>query len=1063
MSNPAYRSLTGQRPRPGEQNADGQVSPRTFCKNAAMRVEILGGVAVDGRAVGGARLARLLAVLVASRNRPVSVDVLEEAVWDGEPQSKTSVHTAISRLRMRLDNDAIERVGTAYLLRLERAACDADLFEAFVESARHGVAIEALAMVDTAFALWRGRPFGEHGDIDFLSVEMARLSELHALAHVRRLEALVELGRFEDAVVAAESPLQQHPFHEGIQALRLRGLAGAGRRVEAVRAAHQHRQFLLEETGLGPSAEIVELELTLLEDPVPAPALVVATSIPDVPIAAHPSVGTIVAGARRLERSALLSALGDAIEGQCVFCLIEGEPGSGKTTMVDELRDEARRLGARAVTGAALPGMRMPLQIWRGITTMSPEQNGVDSAVTRNRLISGVVEALQADDRPLVVMLEDLHWADDLSLDALAAVCLEVVGTPRPLLVVATTRPDRSTVSSSALARLRRVGTTRRIALGALDSADVEYVLRAAIGERPSRQLVAQIEESTGGNPLLIRVTAQSLLAKNALRPSPDGLVASGAVAAALPSDVQAPYREAIERLGASAQDVLKTLALLGDRVELTLLASVVGQPLTDLLLSLGEAEECGLATVVGDRGQFDHDLARRAVVAMLSGGERQVRHARIAESLRRHVGTNSDVSDEHVELIATQFENAGVLTDTPSITEWSGRAAEVAARATLWPEAARHLRAMRGRVDLPGLDLRLGHMQFMSLDPIGRESFRRALDAAKTLGDVDGWTAAVSGLYRQSVNLRLGVDDARKEMLAALDGPPGNERTRRISLLALLAEFAGETKDPQGARWQAEALDALHPGDDQSIRGPVLFGAGVVHLWGLQLDEAERAFGECTAIGSGDLSDSSAIRMAQVHLLRADGERALEAVNTNVEQRLRGMRYWSELGLLLATQGSARALGGDGREAARLSEDAVRWSNLGGHPGGALFAQSLLYFIRWRWPKVSGPGSSRGVEGLGTTARLVALVDADTWTLPPADHLAAHTAIDEYVRHPELPNFGSLAALWRIAILAVAVGDSPSKREISSRLAQAERHGVVTVPAIPLRAQELRSMLAVR
>ena len=1063
MSGAAYRSLTGLFGRSGGQRTYGQVLRCLFCNTAAMRVEILGGVAIDGRAVGGARLARLLAVLAATRNRPVSVDVLEEAVWGGEPQSKTSVHTAISRLRTRLGNDAVERVGTAYLLRLDGTACDADVFESCVESARHGSAGHALTMLDDAFALWRGRPFGDHGDSEFLTAEMARLSELHALAHVRRLEALVELGRFDDAVVAAESPLQQHPFHEGIQALRLRALAGSGRRVEAVRAAHHHRQFLLEETGLGPSSEIIELERALLDDPVAGPALSAssfvreATLVPPMPVGLN--VRPVIEGARRTERSALHSLLSEALQGVCVFCLVEGEPGSGKTTIVEELRDEARRVGARAVTGAALAGVRLPLQIWRAVTTVLPDQLTGDGATTRNELISGVVDALRSDDRPLVVILEDLHWADDLSLDALAAVCLEVVGTARPLLVVATTRPDRSPGSSAALARLRRVGSTRRIVLGPLDTADVEYVLRAAVGERPSRQLVGQIEASTGGNPLLIRVTAQSLLAKKALHVSADGLVASGVVAASLPGDVQAPYREAIERLGASTQDVLKTLALLGDRVELALLAAVVGLPIADVLLGLGEAEEGGLATVVGERAQFDHDLARRAVMAVLTGGERQVRHARIAESLRRHTTTNSDVTDEHIELIATQFENAGVLTDTPSITEWSARAGEVAARSTLWPEAARHLRAVRSRVDLPGLDLRLGYLQFMSLDPMGRESFGRALEAAKNSGDVDSWTAAVLGLYRQSVNLGIGVESARVEMLAALDGAPGAERTRRLAILAQLAEFAGETKDQDGSRWRTEALCLLRTDDDPGIRRSVLFGAGLVHLWELDLDTSERMFVECAIVGPENLLGPSETRLAHIYLLRGDGARALEMLSEHLEMQLRGLRYWSELGLLLATKASAHALLGNGAAARQLAEDATRWSELGGSAGWGLFGRSLLHFTRWMWPTASAESSDPS-DDLGALAGLMALVDPRTWTMLPSAHSAARAVLENHRGRQEIPNFGSLGTLWRSAILAIAVGDASLRQSLRASIVELGSRGVVAAPAVPLRADELCRLL---
>ncbi len=208
---------------------------------------------MDGSHVARPQSARLLALLLANANRPVPADLIEDALWDGEPADQGSLYTAISRLRSALPVGALTRGGSSYLLGVDPADYDVSQFEALLRAAAGSATEASLAIVAQAIALWRGRPFGAVADLGALASEVARLTDLHAAAHERHLELLLALGRGSDAASAAEAPLIDHPFHEGLRLLHARALSDCGRRVDALRTLNEFRRFLRDETGLDPS------------------------------------------------------------------------------------------------------------------------------------------------------------------------------------------------------------------------------------------------------------------------------------------------------------------------------------------------------------------------------------------------------------------------------------------------------------------------------------------------------------------------------------------------------------------------------------------------------------------------------------------------------------------------------------------------------------------------------------------------------------------------------------------------------------------------------------------
>ena len=119
-------------------------------------------------------------------------------------------------------------------------------------------------LLEEALGLWRGPAYAEFADADFARAEAVRLEELRASAAVARLDALLDVGRPDDAAAEAVRLIEADPYRESVWERRMRALHAAGRTVEAVRVFREYRTLLGDETGLEPSADLAALERALL-------------------------------------------------------------------------------------------------------------------------------------------------------------------------------------------------------------------------------------------------------------------------------------------------------------------------------------------------------------------------------------------------------------------------------------------------------------------------------------------------------------------------------------------------------------------------------------------------------------------------------------------------------------------------------------------------------------------------------------------------------------------------------------------------------------------------------
>ena len=237
-----------------------------------MQIHLLGQVeAVDGRAValGGPTQRRLLAVLALRRNEVVSVARLAEAVWaerETPDSADHNVRTYVHRLRVALDGhgERIETIGAGYRMRLDSDEVDIGRFDRLAGTAMRlaetGELVDALDHIEEAERLWRGAPLEEFEHEAWAVPEVVRLTKLRVELRTQRARVLLELGRPSDAVAALTPVIREEPTGERPRALLMRALYESGQQVEALRAFRDFRRWLIDEVGVSPSDELVELD-----------------------------------------------------------------------------------------------------------------------------------------------------------------------------------------------------------------------------------------------------------------------------------------------------------------------------------------------------------------------------------------------------------------------------------------------------------------------------------------------------------------------------------------------------------------------------------------------------------------------------------------------------------------------------------------------------------------------------------------------------------------------------------------------------------------------------------
>lgn len=238
--------------------------------DASVGVLLLGPPQIDGGGVLAPRDRVVLATLAVRRRNVVSADQIAEAIWgDRRPSSwSKQVQICIGRLRKVLGVASIETVAGGYLLRLGGDDVDLDRFEQLVTKARvqaaTGGSHRASATFATALGLWRGPPFDDLDGWEPARSEVARLEELRRSVEEELLDARLAAGEHRDVSVTAEALVAAEPLRERRWAILAVAQYRCGRQADALRSLARARRLLVDELGVDPGSELVQLEAAIL-------------------------------------------------------------------------------------------------------------------------------------------------------------------------------------------------------------------------------------------------------------------------------------------------------------------------------------------------------------------------------------------------------------------------------------------------------------------------------------------------------------------------------------------------------------------------------------------------------------------------------------------------------------------------------------------------------------------------------------------------------------------------------------------------------------------------------
>jgi DNA-binding CsgD family transcriptional regulator len=344
----------------------------------------------------------------------------------------------------------------------------------------------------------------------------------------------------------------------------------------------------------------------------------------------------------------LADLLEDARRGTGGIAFIEGEPGIGKTRLLHEVVAQARGrgfevlegsaeelwserafaplIGALALDTSSPDGARRPLaQI-----VNTPAGQDVGEAGLRFRVVDAMVELLEGWSRrsPVLLALDDLHWADPSTVLALDAMARSL----RDLRFVMVTT-FRLSPSPSHLQRLIDDGVARgalHIQLGPLDDEAVAALVAQAAGAPPGPGLVRALA-GAGGNPLFVTELVAALLQEGAIH-EVDGLVEADK--APLPPSLQLVILRQLASLSGHVLDVLKIASVLGERFSMRDLCAVLDRKASDLMTVLSPALSAKVLVEADDRLAFRHELVREALYQDLPVATRTALHQEIGEAL---------------------------------------------------------------------------------------------------------------------------------------------------------------------------------------------------------------------------------------------------------------------------------------------------------------------------------------------------------------------------------------------------------------------------------------------
>ncbi|MDN5895019.1 MAG: AAA family ATPase [Nocardioides sp.] len=838
-----------------------------------LRIFLLGPVEarVEDRLLRVTSRSQLMLVtrLALAAGRPVHVDQLVQDLWEGEPPGDAAhaLQAHVSRLRAVLPA-VVEHVHGGYRFVREGVELDTDRFHALTESGRAHLAAgrpeDAAADLRQALGLWRGPALAGLAESPALRPAAVRLEELRGSVLSDRIDADLASGGHQAVVGELEELIANDSVNERTWHQLITALARSGRKGDALAAYRRARTSFVDELGVEPGEDLHTLHQDVLEerittvqppDQLARPAVVPTPSAP--PAAVTRRMTTEFSG-RDDELAMLDRAWLDRHPGPR-FVALTGEPGIGKTRLAAEFAVQRSAEGARVLFGRCDQFLSVPYQpfteilrgdvaalrtehpeSWRDVmgarlgpfashlaqilpelSTVLPDsqtpRQSPDPDTERYRLFEAVAGWLAAASsrQPLVLLLDDLQWADQPSLLLLQ----HLLRSSDPIrgLVLATYR-DRELADTDPGRQmldevLRTSETVSPLPLSGLAPDAVQDLLRAELRSggaetTPSDAFSRWVETTAGGNPLFVLE-----LARQATDPDHEA-----AAHPRLPQGVRHVIDLRLRRLPKGMRDVLACAAVVGREFDTRVVQVATGMDdatMDDLLRTADDSRLIESRPDAGLRYLFSHDVVRTVLYDALGPLRRAGLHRRVAEAIEQlHV---SDL-DEHYNELAHHYAEAAVLGPTDEAVQYLLLAGRAAADQRAPSVSVRHYRAA---LDLAGgqlepeqrcdLLIALGIAERDAGQACYRETLLAAATQAHSLKDGGRRLAAAAventrGWYSSAVEPDV-------ERLTVLEAALGSrDATDPATLSSLLSNWAIEAvRDPslrlESVRRSTEAL----------------------------------------------------------------------------------------------------------------------------------------------------------------------------------------------------------------------------------------------------------------
>jgi len=839
--------------------------------------------------LGGPRQKAVLACLLVHANEVVPVEVLAEGIWEGHPpwSATGTIRTYVSHLRKVVDLGASGGGGQVlltrppgYLLRVAPGQLDSHRFERLLEQGRQaqadGAPDLALANLNAALQLWRGPALADFASESFARAEAARLEGCRLTAIEERIEAQLALGLHSELVAEVEQLAGANPLRERLWGQLMLALYRAGRQAEALGVYQGTRTMLADEMGIDPSPALRDLQRAILQqDPRldwqppgrAGPAVAPAAAPPDPPTPPPEPlrVAEQVFVGREQELGTLAELLDQAAQGSGDLVLLGGQAGIGKTRIAEELAALAQARGLPVLWGRCHEGDGAPpywpwVEVLRAavagddallakLATQAgelvqlvpelgqrlperPATTSLDPEIARFRLFEAVVELLRraAQDRPTVLVLDDLHWADKPSLMLLQFLGRYLGGSR--LLVVGAYRDNevgRQHPLNDVLASLSRERVTHRITLQGLAAPEVARFIEAATGVPPG-PLATAVHTRTEGNPFFVRELVRLLEAEGRLEASQEELGSP-----VVPSTVREVVGRSRNRLSGRADQLLSEAAVIGREFDADLVGWLLRLPDGELVEVLEELVSSSLVAedpALPGRYRFSHDLVREAVYAELSAIRRAAMHRRIGEAMEELYAARIE---RHLAALARHFLlGTRDDRDLAKAIEYAVPAADQATAALAYEEAVGHceraLRALRrgrpeDRATECALLLRLGDGHWRAGEVAkARDTFLEAAGLARLLGETELLTRAVigfgGGLFRDwhvsNAPLNRQLVELLEEALAVIGAEDSALRVLLLGQLSAAMHYA--TEDGRREALSGEAVEIARRMDDPEL-----------------------------------------------------------------------------------------------------------------------------------------------------------------------------------------------------------------------------------------------------